>query len=249
MSAKTNQNKKPTGEPVTDKEGLKINKADFILVNQGKFRDYYQLGQVLGTGAFGEVRKCVSRTSKLIRAVKIIKKESMSKEEEESFKQEMATLKKLDHPNILKLYEVFEDSKKYFLVTEYCKGGELFEEIVNKITFSEHEAAGIVKQVLQGVSYCHNIGIVHRDLKPENILVDKEQGGILKIIDFGTSAEYDKQDGAKLSTIHGTSYYIAPEVLKKKYNEKCDVWSIGVILYILLSGKPPFDGKSDNEIT
>lgn len=86
MSAKTNQNKKPTGEPVTDKEGLKINKSDFILVNSGKFRDYYQLGQVLGTGAFGEVRKCVSRTSKLIRAVKIIKKESMSKEEEESFK-------------------------------------------------------------------------------------------------------------------------------------------------------------------
>lgn len=161
----------------------------------------------------------------------------------------MATLKRLDHPNILKLYEVFEDSKKYFLVTEYCKGGELFEEIVNKITFSEHEAAGIIKQVLQGVSYCHNIGIVHRDLKPENILVDKEQGGILKIIDFGTSAEFNKGDTAKLSTIHGTSYYIAPEVLQKKYDEKCDVWSIGVILYILLSGKPPFDGKSDNEIT
>lgn len=90
---------------------------------------------------------------------------------------------------------------------------------------------------------------MHRDLKPENILVDKEQDGILKIIDFGTSAEYDKEIGAKLSTIHGTSYYIAPEVLKKSYDEKCDVWSIGVILYILLSGKPPFDGKSDNEIT
>ena len=116
----------------------------------------------------------------------------MSREEEESFKQEMATLKKLDHPNILKLYEVFEDSKTYFLVTEHCKGGELFEEIVSKITFTENEAAKIIMQILSGIAYCHNIGIVHRDLKPENVLVDKEQDGILKIIDFGTAAEYDK---------------------------------------------------------
>ena len=98
----------------------------------------------------------------------------MSQEEEESFKSEMAVLRKLDHPNILKLYEVFEDQKKYFLVTEYCKGGELFDEIINKVTFSEADAAGIISQVLQAVAYCHSIGIVHRDLKPENVLIDKE---------------------------------------------------------------------------
>ena len=102
------------------------------------------MGQVLGQGAFGEVRVCMGRAAKTKRAVKIIKKEQMNDEERESFKTEMATLKKLDHPNILKLYEVFEDSKKYFLVTEYCKGGELFEEIVNKVTFSEHDAAQII---------------------------------------------------------------------------------------------------------
>ena len=95
--------------------------------------------------------------------------------------------------------------------------------------------------------YCHDLGIVHRDLKPENVLIDKELNNTLKIIDFGTSIIVDK--GTTLKTTHGTSYYIAPEVLNKKYDEKCDVWSIGVILYILLSGKPPFDGDNDGEIT
>jgi len=89
---------------------------------------------------------------------------------------------------------------------------------------------------------------VHRDLKPENVLIDKELNNSLKIIDFGTSVQFDKQKEV-LKTTHGTSYYIAPEVLQKKYDERCDVWSIGVILYILLSGKPPFDGENDDEIT
>lgn len=97
------------------------------------------------------------------------------------------------------------------------------------------------------MAYCHELGIVHRDLKPENVLIDKELNNTLKIIDFGTSTMYEK--GTTLKTTHGTSYYIAPEVLVKKYDERCDVWSVGVILYILLSGKPPFDGDNDEEIT
>jgi calcium-dependent protein kinase len=203
---------------------------------------------MLGQGAFGEVRKCINRHTKVIRAVKLIKKESMNKEEEESFKHEITILKKLDHPNILKLYEVFEDEKRYYLVTELCKGGELFDEIVTKVCFSEKEAAAIIQQILQAVAYCHDLGIVHRDLKPENVLIDKELNNTLKIIDFGTSTIYDKSSGP-LKTTHGTSYYIAPEVLNKRYDDRCDVWSIGVILYILLSGKPPFDGDNDEEIT
>lgn len=102
-------------------------------------------------------------------------------------------------------------------------------------------------QILQALAYCHEINIVHRDIKPENVLIDKECDNCLKIIDFGTSViNNDKQ---LLTQTHGTSYYIAPEVLNNKYNEKCDVWSIGVMLFILLSGKPPFDGACDNEIT
>ena len=98
------------------------------------------------------------------------------------------------------------------------------------------------------VAYCHDKGVVHRDLKPENVLIDREQDSTLKIIDFGTATEF--KDGQLLREIHGTSYYIAPDVLLKKgYNEKCDVWSLGVILYILLTGKPPFDGDGDEEIT
>lgn len=94
------------------------------------------------------------------------------------------------------------------------------------------------------MAYFHDIGVVHRDLKPENVLIDKELNNTLKIIDFGTSIM--RKEHEQLTNTHGTSYYIAPEVLKKKYNEKCDVWSIGVILFILLSGKPPFDGKDDD---
>jgi calcium-dependent protein kinase len=93
------------------------------------------------------------------------------------------------------------------------------------------------------VAYFHDLNVVHRDLKPENVLIDKELNNTLKIIDFGTSIEI--QENETLTNTHGTSYYIAPEVLNKKYNKKCDVWSVGVILYILLSGKPPFDGAND----
>lgn len=171
----------------------------------------------------------------------------MTPEEEQAFQDEIAILSKLDHPNILKLYEIYDDEKRYYIVTELCKGGELFDQILQKGVYTEKEAANIVQQVLQAVAYFHDLNVVHRDLKPENVLIDKELNNTLKIIDFGTSIQI--QPGEFLTNTHGTSYYIAPEVLNKKYNEKCDVWSIGVIMYILLSGKPPFDGANDQEIT
>ena len=171
----------------------------------------------------------------------------MTADEENSFKDEIQILSKLDHPNILKLYEVYTDDKRYYIVTELCKGGELFDEILKKGTYNEKEAANVAQQILQAVSYFHDQKVVHRDLKPENVLVDKEQNNCLKIIDFGTSIV--KKENEKLTKTHCTSYYIAPEVLKGNYDEKCDIWSVGVILYILLSGKPPFDGKDDEEIT
>ena len=167
----------------------------------------------------------------------------MSSVELKQFQDEMAILRQLDHPNILKLYEVFEDNRKFFLVTEYCKGGELFDEITNEGSFTEQKAAAYIEQVLRAISYCHGLGIVHRDLKPENLLIDKDQNNILKLIDFGTAVTYLK--GGKLEGVHGTSYYIAPEVLKSVYDERCDVWSIGCILYVLLSGRAPFDDEDD----
>ena len=120
-------------EEVTDLAQIKIGKSDFIQSNVGKFKEHYQIGKLIGSGSFGEVRKCMSRSSKLVRAVKIIKKETMTPEEVKNFQHEISILKMLDHPNILKLYEIFDEPKRYSLVTELCKGGELFNEIVTKV--------------------------------------------------------------------------------------------------------------------
>ena len=158
----------------------------------------------------------------------------------------MQIMKKLDHPNILRIYEVFQDQKRYYLITELCTGGELFDEIAKKSLFSEKDAAIIIEQILEAISYWHSKSIVHRDLKPENILIDSANKNNIKVIDFGTSQKMSENN--KMNQAFGTSYYIAPEVLVTEYNEKWDWWSIGVIMYILLGGKPPFDGETDKEI-
>ena len=155
------------------------------------------------------------------------------------------------HPNIVRLLEYYQDPDYFYLVTEYCEGGELFDQIINCGVFSEKLAAGIIRQILSAVVYCHDRHIVHRDLKPENLLLEYsnktfEEGNIVKVIDFGTSIEYNPTE--KLKAKLGTAYYIAPEVLRGEYDEKCDVWSCGVILYIFLCGYPPFNGQNDNEI-
>ena len=125
-----------------------------------------------------------------------------------------------------------------------CSGGELFDKISEEQYFNEKDAANIMKQVFSAINYCHSRKIVHRDLKPENLLLDKDQENPkITIIDFGTSSTFDPDK--KMSQKFGTPYYIAPEVLKKSYNEKCDLWSCGVILYILLCGYPPFNGAND----
>ena len=159
-------------------------------------------------------------------------------------------LKTLDHPNIIKIYEFYSTDKYIYIINELCTGGELFNKIVEVKYFTESTACFVMRQLLSAVAYCHDKGVIHRDLKPENILIEdsaeknKEYFNI-KIIDFGTCELLKKK---KLTEQIGTSFYIAPEVLKNGYNEKCDLWSCGVILYILLCGSPPFYGKSEKEI-
>ena len=127
------------------------------------------------------------------------------------------------------------------------KGGELFEQILKKRQFTEQETAPLIKQVLSAIVYCHSRNIVHRDLKPENLILDiHSPSAKVKVVDFGTAMIFDSK--VKLTEKFGTPYYIAPEVLSKRYNEKCDVWSLGVIIYLLLSGYPPFNGRSDREV-
>lgn len=177
----------------------------------------------------------------------MIKKANLKGDAKKELLMEVSILKSLDHPNIVKLLEMYEDEKYYYLVQEYCSGGELFDKIQEFHSFSEKQAAEYMRQIVSAIYYCHERGIVHRDLKPENLLIEsKKPNAQLKVIDFGVSAKYKK--GEKLHEKYGTPYYIAPEVLLRNYDEKCDIWSCGVILYILLCGYPPFNGPSDVEI-
>ena len=233
---------------LNQKEDLVLNKGDFVFQHRNtKFQDVYTVDDnVLGQGGFGIVQKCYHKDTKALRAVKIMRKDKINKSEQVRLRYEIDILKNLDHPNILRLYEVFEDKRNIYLVTEYCNGGELFDEIVKRHRFEEKDAAPIMKQLLSAINYCHNRKVCHRDLKPENILLDAHDKNKIKLIDFGTSQIFENEE--KMELVLGTAYYIAPEVLTGNYNEKCDVWSIGVILYILLSGEPPFPGNSDSEI-
>lgn len=167
------------------------------------------------------------------------------------FKLEIELMIKLDHPNVIKLFEIFEDSRYIYLIMEECTGGQLFdhiyERIVKKNLYSEKEAANIFRQIMNAIRHCHSINVCHRDLKPENLLFLNKSNDSLKVIDFGLSRIFNEQDHIMNSKV-GTAYYVSPEILKGEYNEKCDIWSAGVILFILLTGDPPFNGDNDNEI-
>lgn len=173
-------------------------------------------------------------------------KKAMDDEMKVRLSYEIDILKNLDHPNIMKLYEIFEDKQNIYLVSELCLGGELFDEIITRNFFNETDAVSIMQQLLSAICYCHQKKVAHRDLKPENVLLDTKKNDHIKVIDFGTSQVFESAE--QMHQTYGTAYYIAPEVLKGDYNEKCDLWSIGVIMYILLSGSPPFNGDSDGEI-
>ncbi len=161
-------------------------------------------------------------------------------------------MSKADNPGIINIYEVYITSVSYDIVMEHCKGGSLLDRINSLLEqnkcFSEDEAALIIRQILSALNYAHQSGIVHRDIKLENVLFLEENPSslLVKLIDFGLSAFFEK--GIKtMKEKLGTCYYISPEVLNGNYNEKCDIWACGVLLYILLIGVPPFSGDVDNE--
>lgn len=230
------------------KANLRIEASSFVGKRSGDLRDNYILGAKVGSGGFGFVRLATHRLTSQQRAVKTIKKQHIVQDikDRAKFFSEVDVLRATDHPNIVRLYEFYEDDKYFHLVTEYIPGGELFDFIIKSKLLSEPIAAHFMKQLFSAMAYCHSNHIVHRDIKPENLLLDREApDATLKVIDFGTCTI---QDSSGLNQRYGTAYYIAPEVLSKNYNEKCDIWSCGVILYILLSGKPPFSGKEDKDI-
>jgi calcium-dependent protein kinase len=207
-----------------------------------------QKNSELGQGSYGTVRQWKHKTGGYIRAVKTIRKKSV---DIDRLAAEIEIMKLLDHPNVIKLYETFEDNRNIYLVMEMCKGGELFDRIVDAGSFNEKDAATVAKQALSALYYMHSSHVAHRDLKPENFLLSVKGEAIkdtpLKIIDFGLSRRFTP--GEKMTTRACTPYYVAPEILGKNgYSESCDLWSMGVIIFVLLSGSPPFYGDNDREV-
>ena len=229
---------------------LTITSGQFVKEGMGDLYSNYELCNYIGKGGFGRVYKVHHKLSNQYRAMKIIQCKSTKDHHSYTINKEINILKNLDHPNIIKVYEFFQSEKYVYIINELCTGGELFDKIVDVKFFSENVACNIMRQLLSAVAYCHENGVIHRDLKPENILIENSEEKDndffhIKVIDFGTCEILKKK---KLTEQIGTSFYIAPEVIKNGYNEKCDLWSCGVILYILLCGSPPFYGKNEKEI-
>ena len=283
-----------------NKNSIRFDKSNFINLKTKNLFEDYKIIERIGNGAYGNVYKTKHQKNNTVRAVKAIKKCTV---DEISFFNEIEILKSVDHPNIIKLFETYYDSGYYYIVEEYCSGGDLYDYIKKQKYFSEKKAAQIISQVLLAVNHMHSKKIVHRDLKPENIVIidvnnsncsknlssyktssfypykysqnQKLKGKYeyyqsnstlcsiknyndnystssysnskinIKLIDFGTSTCLN---GKKLTQELGTIYYIAPEVFKGNYDEKCDIWSCGVILFIMLCGHPPFRGTKEEDI-
>lgn len=222
-----------------------VSRADFVRKIEGRFNDHYKVDKLLGQGGSSTVYICTHKRTGLQRAVKKISRFQLP-DRGLKMMEEVEILTNLDHPNILKIIEVIETSNEFFLVTELCTGGDLYDYAITNGLQSEERVAKIMTDLLLALNHCHKSGIVHRDLKPENLLfVDDSPDSMLKIIDFGISKKI--HGDVSISNLAGTIYYIAPEVLKGNYNEKCDIWSMGVILYIVMCGRPPFIGKTDDD--
>jgi len=225
-----------------------VSRSQLILDRTGRIQDLYNMDKKkLGEGTYGAVYRGTHKTTGRVRAIKTIPKTQMRNVER--FKKEIAIMKIMDHPSIIKLFETLEDSRFIYLAMELCTGGELFDKIIAAGHFTEADAAVVMQQILRAVFYMHENNICHRDLKPENFLFQTKESiakNVLKLIDFGLSCHC--MPGDTMTTKAGTPYYVAPQVLQGKYDATCDVWSCGVIMYILLCGYPPFYGHSDGEV-
>ena len=242
----------PNPKPKTPPPKPSANTDKIISKNRMALTEEYEPEDQLGEGGYGQVYLVRHKKMNLLRAMKVIPVNSKTSGEKTD--EEIELLKQLDHPNIVKLFEYFSDDDKYYLITEYCKGGDLFDLIKKKRKFSELSAAYIMFQIFRALIYCHNTHhLVHRDIKPENIVVFRKNNAMedlydVKLIDFGISKIFNKVEKNNDNRIKGSLNYIAPEVLKGEYNEKCDIWSCGVILYILVIGEYPFTGENKTEI-
>ncbi|KAL5981993.1 Calcium-dependent protein kinase 14 [Asimina triloba] len=209
----------------------------------------YDLGRELGRGEFGITYLCTDKTGGEVLACKSISKKKLRTAVDiEDVRREVEIMKHLPkHPNIVSLTDAYEDDNAVHIVMELCEGGELFDRIVARGHYTERAAAAVTKTIVEVVEMCHKHGVMHRDLKPENFLfANKKESSPLKAIDFGLSVFF--KPGERFTEIVGSPYYMAPEVLKRNYGPEVDVWSAGVILYILLCGVPPFWAETEQGV-
>ena len=212
------------------------------------YRIKYEPVGLIGNGAFGKVRLFREKNIKELKyAIKTIKKENLPKQLFSFIVDEVQILAKMDHPNIVKYYETYEDEIYINIVMEYLQGEDLFKLISTKKydNFTEKDLAEIVSCILKALAYIHGQGIVHRDIKPENILFSKNGNyETLKLIDFGLSTRFKSDSKYRV----GSPYYMSPEIIEGNFSYKTDVWSVGVILYVMLTGYFPFNGKNNNDV-
>lgn len=214
-----------------------------------RLEDLYVLDKQIGKGAFGVVRLGHNKATGDPVAVKSISKAKLScKEDIQDVQAEVAIMNLVaGHSNVVMLQSTHEDKDYVHIVMELCQGGELFDHIVEAQHFTERKAAHVFRKMVEVVNHCHELGVMHRDLKPENFLLTaKTADSELKLTDFGLGVFF--KHGERFRDLVGSPYYVAPEVLRKNYSHQADMWSLGVILYILLSGLPPFWGDTEDQI-
>lgn len=232
----------PKTLPATSSKRLILSASDFITVKSVSLTESYKIQGLISRGSLSQTQKAIHIQSNSCRVIKTIPLPS-SQLLIRSLLQEISILKKLDHPGIVKIYELYRNDPKLHIVSEFLAGEELFDRIKELKKFSENQAARCVKELAGALIHCHQQGIVHGNIKPENILYEnKEENAKLKLVGFGNSLYYLEKPDEEVT------YYKAPEALQGKVAKESDVWSLGVILYILLSGSPPFTGNSPTEI-
>lgn len=234
-------------QPLLEADAKVCCRGQFVMESIGNLDDFYHNKSQIAT-AFGcNTYKAENKSTGTVYAIKTVFKRKIRAIN--NFKRELTLMKQLDHPHILKLYEIIEDSQNVHIVMEYCDGGDLFDRISKAGSLTEVQAAATMKQLLRAVQYLHENHVCHRDLKPEHLLFESQgpiETNLLKVIDFAHAAKFE--NGQAFQTKDGTPYYVAPETLRGSYTQAVDMWSCGVILHIMLCGYPPFTGATDSEV-